>query len=137
MKHTVFFLTAGALMLMMTACASTRAIDAAHTSQNSLNWEGEYYGVIPAADGPGIEVTIVLRKDLSFTARYVYIDRENSEFSEAGSFVWDKAGRVITLGTEDIPSHYQVGEGQLIQLDMEGKPITGILANNYVLRKKT
>ena len=136
MKHTVFFLAAGALMLVMTACASTRAIDAAHNSRNSLNWEGEYYGVIPAADGPGIEVTIVLRSDLTFTAQYVYIDREDSEFSEAGSFVWDKAGRKITLGTEAIPSQYQVGEGQLIQLDMDGKPITGILANNYVLRQR-
>jgi hypothetical protein len=33
------------------------------------------------------------------------------------------------------PSKYKVGENRLIQLDMQGKPITGALADKFVLKK--
>lgn len=51
-----------------------------------------------------------------------------------GTAVWDAQGQKITLadGTQ-----YLVGENQLIMLDTEGKRITGELAANYVLKKKS
>jgi len=108
----------------------------ADNSQNSLDWAGVYTGVIPAASGPGINVTITLRFDLSYEVLYEYIGRPDGDFSFTGTFKWDDAGRVITLDAANIPPHYQVGEGRLFQLDMEGNRITGELADKYILAKQ-
>jgi uncharacterized lipoprotein NlpE involved in copper resistance len=117
------------------ACKSSQAIDAEHNSKNSLNWAGVYTGTIPAADGPGINVTISLNTGGTYEARYQYIERPGSDFTLKGTFVWDNTGNIIKLNTKDIPPYYKVGENRLIQLDMRGKPITGNLADMYVLGK--
>ncbi|MDR0529092.1 MAG: copper resistance protein NlpE [Zoogloeaceae bacterium] len=114
----------------------TVAVDTAHNSRNSLDWAGAYVGVIPAASGLGIDVTITLRNDSTYTAQYHYIDKQDGDFVTDGVFQWDEEGGAITLDAKDIPPHYQVGENQLIQLDMEGNPITGELAERYVLKKQ-
>jgi hypothetical protein len=56
-------------------------------------------------------------------------------FTGSGTFKWDNDGGVIILDTADFPPYYRVGENKLIQLDMQGKIITGSLAENYVLKK--
>jgi len=117
------------------ACQSNQAVDSAHNSRNSLDWPGVYTGVIPAADGPGIDVRITLNPDQTYELRYEYLERTNSVFTGKGKFKWDNAGNVITLDDKTFPPYYRVGENILTQLDMKGKEITGSLANNYVLRK--
>jgi uncharacterized lipoprotein NlpE involved in copper resistance len=109
--------------------------DAVHDSKNGLDWDGVYTGTTPSASGPGIEVTVILRKDSTYTVLYHYVDTREGDFISAGSFKWNKAGSVITLDAKDIPPHYRIGKDKLIQLDMEGQPITGTLADLYVLRK--
>ena len=106
-------------------------------SQNALDWAGSYKGVIPCADCEGIETEIVLNQDLTYVKKTKYLGKGDGKiFEENGSFVWDKSGGSISLKTSTGgPSHYKVGENQLIQLDMQGKPITGDLADKYVLRK--
>jgi hypothetical protein len=44
-------------------------------------------------------------------------------------------GDVVSLDLSGGPQHYQVGENILRQLDLDGKVITGNLAEMYVLRK--
>jgi uncharacterized lipoprotein NlpE involved in copper resistance len=129
-------LSAAFIVLVFTGiCACDRKADAAHNSRNSLNWDGLYTGLIPAAAGPGINVRIQLNKDGSYEMSYQYIDRGSERFEAAGTFVWNEAGSVITLDTEEFPPHYKVAENRLIQLDMEGNIITGPLAEDYVLTK--
>ncbi|GHV94249.1 hypothetical protein AGMMS50293_05690 [Spirochaetia bacterium] len=123
-------------LLGLGACGSTsNAIDAAHNSRNSLNWPGVYAGTIPAADGPGINVELTLNSNETYKISYQYIDRGNDVFTETGSFKWDNAGGKIMLDAREMPSYYQVGENRLIQLDMNGNKITGVLAANYELKK--
>lgn len=109
----------------------------AHNSQNSLDWQGTYKGVIPCADCEGIETEITLNADLTFTLKTKYLGKGDGKvFQETGSFVWDKTGGIISLeGLKGRPSQYKVGENRLIQLDMEGNVITGDLAEKYVLTK--
>lgn len=146
-KKNVFTGATLALALLAAGCAAkpqttTPAAqartppDSAHNARNSLNWEGAYAGTIPAASGPGIEVQITLRKDLTYTARCQYIEREDPGFTVEGTFDWDAGGRIIRLDTKEMPPYYLVGEEKLIQLDMEGNPITGMLADNYALAKQ-
>jgi len=119
------------------AIVESQAISVSDNSQNALDWAGSYKGVIPCADCEGIETEIVLNQDLTYVIKTKYLGKGDGKiFEENGSFVWDKSGGSISLKTSTGgPSHYKVGENQLIQLDMQGKPITGNLADKYVLRK--
>jgi hypothetical protein len=79
---------------------------------------------------------MTLCPDSTYTMVYHYIDREPGDDGDdavSGTFRWDKGRNVIALDAENFPPYYRVGEDRLIQLDMEGNPITGDLADNYVL----
>ena len=124
-----------ACVLVMTACASAPRGDA-HNSRNSLDWAGTYAGLIPSAGGMGIEVRLTLNGDGTYVLLYHYVGRADPNFTTTGNFTWNSAGSVITLDLNNGPSHYQVGENMLRQLDLEGKEITGDLAEMYILKKE-
>jgi uncharacterized lipoprotein NlpE involved in copper resistance len=134
MKRTMPVYLAIARMFGLGACQSTA--DAANSARYMLEWEGVYTGVIPAADAPGINVEISLNADETFRVVYQYLDKKDATYKFSGSFAWDKTGSIVALHSSAIPPYYRVGEGTLTQLDIKGKPITGKLANNYVLIKK-
>lgn len=106
-------------------------------SHNSHDWQGTYKGVTPCADCEGIKTEITLKYDLTYVEKTIYLGKADGKIcEETGRFVWDKTGSKISLeGLKGKPSQYKVGENQLIQLDMEGKIITGALAEKYVLIK--
>lgn len=107
-----------------------------HNSQNSLDYLGMYKGVLPCADCNGISTNIILSKDLSYEIITVYLGKREKIHREKGTFTWNKDGNTIVLNEiKNAPNQYFVGENTLIQLDMEGKRITGELANKYVLVK--
>lgn len=108
-----------------------------HNSQNALDWSGIYSGVIPCADCVGIETEVILNEDMTFIKRTKYLGKGDQRiFEEKGTFVWDKTGSIVSLnGINETPIQYKVVENGLIQLDLEGKVITGSLANNYILKK--
>jgi uncharacterized lipoprotein NlpE involved in copper resistance len=138
MRKTILVLAAALLVLGLGACRSNaRAVDPAHNSRNSLNWDGVYTGTIPAADAEGINVQITLYPDETYEKQYEYIGKPDS-FIDKGTFEWDETGSVIKLDVDEQkePPYYKVGENILIQLDMEGKVITGAFADMYVLRKQ-
>lgn len=111
------------------------AADAAHNSNNALDWDGIYRGILPCADCPGIKTTIYLNRDLTYVRKSKYMDRPAPEQEEKGKFTWDAAGTTITLDAAGSPAKYKVGENTLTQLDMEGQPVTGSLSAHYVLSK--
>ena len=116
---------------------TTNVVIDGHNSQNSLDWSGTYKGIIPCADCEGIATEIVLNSDMTFVKIIKYLGKnENEVLEENGSFVWDKTGTIVVLNVSgDSPKRYKVGENKLIQLDMEGKAITGLLAQKYLLTK--
>jgi len=142
MRKIIFSMSIIALVLGMASCkpkneaqAQNDAIDI-HNSMISLDWAGVYTGVIPCADCPGINVRVLLDEDCTYHLSYEYIDRDSDPFTVSGEFSWDDSGNSIVLDTPDFPPYYQVGENRLIQLDMNGDPITGDLADMYVLTKE-
>ena len=122
-------------VLAMGACAGGASTVATHNSRNSLDWAGTYTGLIPSASGMGIEVRLTLNGNGTYALNYHYVGRPDPDFSSTGNFTWDNAGSVITLDSITGPLHYRVGENMLWQLDLEGKEITGNLADMYILRK--
>jgi uncharacterized lipoprotein NlpE involved in copper resistance len=108
-----------------------------HTAQNSLDWVGVYQGVTPCASCEGIEVTIELNKDNSYSMSEKYLGEEPSNlFESTGDFSWNDAGNTITLSNQEPPKQYFVGERYLLRLDTNGEQITGDLADFYRLEKQ-
>ena len=119
------------------ATQDCEAVDADHNAKNSLDWNGNYAGVIPCADCEGIEVHITLNADETCQISYLYLGKSDTpETMFSGKFTWDDAGNTITVNAEDFPSHYKVGENKLIVLDMKGCSITGQHEDMYVLAKQ-
>ncbi len=110
------------------------APDAAHSSRNALDWAGTYRGVLPCADCPGIETVLTLSQDGRYVSRMRYLGRGDQVFTTEGRFEWSAGGDAITL-TGDQPLRYKVGENRLTQLSLDGSPITGALADHYVLAR--
>lgn len=109
------------------------AADAAHNSRNSLDWAGTYRGVLPCADCPGIETTVTLRADGTYSASSRYLERDVATTGE-GRFTWSADGGSVSLTGEEA-ARYRVGENRLTRLALDGSVIEGALAENYVLTK--
>ena len=113
---------------------TTVAVPDMHTAETSLDYWGTYEGTLPAADCPGIRTTLTLNHDGTYKVHLKYIDRD-SEFDEKGAFT--VKGNLLTLTPSDggEPEYYKVGENHVRRLDAEKQPVTGPLAENYVLQK--
>jgi heat shock protein HslJ len=149
MKNTWQLLAAHMICLGFFACKSEKtaetidtttiastAIPDAHTSQNSLDWNGVYRGTVPCADCEGIETRITLKLDGSFQRSLKYLGKDENAFFDEGNFKWDSSGRKVTLTNEKGETQsYQVGENVLFHLDQDGNRITGDLADRYKLAK--
>lgn len=107
----------------------------AHTSENSLDWNGTYKGLIPCADCPGIETTVVLNTDNTFSYTGIYLERD-TKIEDTGKFMWHNNGSVVHLVGKDVNMKLKVGENQLIWLDIDGNPIEGELKDHYILKKQ-
>ena len=118
-----------------TETASGCTISDGHTAETSLDYLGSYSGTLPAADCPGIETTLVLAADGSYTLHMVYLERE-AAFDEKGTFRVE--GNLLTLVPSDgeQPAYYKVEENRLRHLNADRQPVTGELAEYYVLQKK-
>jgi uncharacterized lipoprotein NlpE involved in copper resistance len=124
------------LLALLGSCATNKETIDYQVRELSPLWVDVYAGVIPAADGPGIEVQIALYSDDTFSLQYRYIDKEDTIFAHKGNFTWNKSKTIITLDIKDYPPYYQVEDDRLIQLDMKGKRITGPLADYYILKAR-
>lgn len=110
--------------------------DQAHNASNALDWAGTYQGTLPCADCSGIETTIALHSDKTYSLSTRYLGKNDEAKTTKGTFEWNEAGNTIRLsGNEREPLRYFVGENTLTQLDMEGNKISGSLAALYVLKK--
>jgi len=109
-----------------------------HNAQNSLDWDGTYLGTLPCADCEGIQTTITLKSDGTFTSKEEYQKEPNVIIENKGTFTWDNNRQVIIVQTEDTDykRYFKVIENAIIHLDNEGNEITGELASFYRLAKQ-
>lgn len=93
----------------------------------------QYSGVLPAADAAGIQTTITFNRPASFQNKLVFIDKANGTFEESGSY--SVKDELITLrDSNGDESYYRLEKDQIRRLDMEKQPVTGALAEHYVLK---
>jgi len=154
---TVMSLIAG--LLLFTACSNNASTENATSDTGivkadktdaivpkvdtvavQLNVES-YSGILPCADCKGIETSIGLSSDGTFSKHLLYIGRESkgagtNEFSTTGKWMLHGMDTVHLTDVKNEPSMYIRTDSSLIQLDMSGKRITGKLAAKYELKKK-
>lgn len=141
MKNKILILAA---VLALVSCggnaqkktAAAAAAPDMHTAETSLDYQGTYKGTLPAADCPGIETTLRLKPGGAYEQHLKYIGRD-SEFDEKGGYTVRENLLTLTPADGEQPEYYKVEENRLRRLDAEKQPITGALADNYVLQKTT
>lgn len=108
-----------------------------HTSELALDWQGVYSGLLPCADCSGIKTEITLNEDGSYLILRKYLDKEDKTFEEKGQLQWTEDGGTVVLTNKENgqATLFKVGENHLKQLDLDGNPIEGELAEMYILRK--
>jgi uncharacterized lipoprotein NlpE involved in copper resistance len=114
----------------------TSKIPAADNARVSLDWAGTYKGVVPCADCEGIETSITINADSTYSIDAKYLGKGEGKINNIkGNWRWTDGFTIELEGIKDGPSKYFVAEGRIIQLDKEGKRIEGALADKYVLTK--
>ena len=111
---------AGLLIGLLTGCTPANqtsgapadgVADAAHSSQNSLDWAGSYKGTLPCADCPGIETVVTLYNDGRYDSQRRYMERSDEIYRDSGNFTWDSGGGVVTFtrasGVPSFPPTYR------------------------------
>ncbi|MEG0807583.1 MAG: copper resistance protein NlpE [Alistipes sp.] len=128
----IFLVACGGNAQKKAADASTATSDM-HTAETSLDYVGTYAGTTPAADCPGIDVTLTLKSDGTYTEHNKYQERD-AEYDAQGGYA--VSGNILTLtDKEGEMSYYKVEENRLRRLDRDKQVITGALADNYTLSK--
>lgn len=107
-----------------------------HTANNSLDWNGTYFGILPCADCEGIETQITLNHDGSYSVNQTYLGKEDGFFESHGQLSWNDEGNIITLENETGANQFFVGENILFMLDKNGQRVKGDLAEHYQLQKQ-
>lgn len=117
------------------ASDSVEIIDG-HNARISLDYMGEYKGVLPCADCEGIETSLILVDESDYVLKTKYLGKDDGKlFEQRGIYTWNEAGNTVICSYENETAQYFVGENTLTQLDSEGNKITGDLADKYVLKK--
>ena len=141
MKNILLILAAA---IMLTACGgnsrqkTTAGVPDMHNAENALDYQGTYKGVFPAADCPGIEIELTLHNDNTYTMNSSYMDRSEEPIQQTGNYT--VKGNLLTLRAKGgiglpAPEYYKVEENRLRRLNAKKQPITGELADQYVLTK--
>lgn len=116
------------LLLVVSCSTGKKAIDGAHNSQNSVDWNGSYAGVIKNSSGTEENVSLVLNPDNTYT--YSNQGAEPKEVS--GKFTWDESSAIIQFDAVSLPFlRLKVGENKLWPCTKKGK-ITGDLILNKI-----
>jgi hypothetical protein len=146
MKKTTFppyWFAAALVILGLCGCRTTQGANNDswyapdfHTIRITLDWEGYYTGTVISDSGRTISALLFLKDNDTFELGYSYDDIPDSFIAVRGKFKWDKTESNITLKIKDFPPYYRVASNKLIQLDRNGKVITGDMAENYELKKR-
>lgn len=123
------------LVLLAVLGCTQKKPDNAHNSQNALDWQGFYQGIIPNSDANGTYTDIELKEDLTFIKRTKEPGEDEKLFVADGTFTWSKDGSKIVLESdaESRTSTLVVQENRLVWSNIQGKAIDKNDQEDYVL----
>jgi copper homeostasis protein (lipoprotein) len=125
-------------LVLFAVLAGGLSINAQDNSRTSLDWNGIYSGILPCADCQGIKTDIDLHPEGTYSLARRYLGKDDSLYTEYGTFQWNEQGSMITLENTSGGSrhlHFLVGENHLTRLDEEGRIVQSELAEMQILWK--
>lgn len=125
----IFLLPATGQSCVAPASANTATADA------DAPWAGEYKGVIPSADGSGIQMILSLRADGSFNKVETLIEKETLPYVMDGKIEWIEKGKRFRIHDPYREEMYEVDGNSLYVLDAAGKRVNGKVGSYYVLHR--
>lgn len=111
----------------------------ADSAETSLDWNGDYEGVLPCADCEGIKTELELNSDKTYELTEEYLGKgKGQETKVKGKFSFDsKEPSIIVLDQAADNRRFFIGEGFAEARAVEtGEAITGPLAEHYKLKKQ-
>lgn len=126
---------AGCSSQTQTVVSNKQVVIDSSTTRSSLDWAGVYEGVLPCADCEGIQTTLTLNQNDTYSVELVYKKGKAKFMPEVikGDFVWDKNKPLIYLQYNGQKNTLFVGEGYVTAYDINGQPIQSQL--NYTLKQ--
>lgn len=91
-----------------------------HNSQNSLDWNGVYEGVVACQDSPGTVTRLELGRDGSFELNRRALVRSATPNTAKGRFTWQPDGNSIVLDASGGAQGFAIGEERVIVLESDG-----------------
>lgn len=138
MRNITFYLI---LCLIICSCNNANNSQITDQDSNSQNptesfWNcwGIYQGTIPAADCPGIDVTLEINKDNTFQSKFVYQER-NITFEDQGLYTINDS-ILITIGENADTVYYKITDNSLKMLDQYKNEIPDEIGKLYILKKQ-
>lgn len=138
MRNITFYLI---LCLIICSCNNANNSQITDRDSNSQNptesfWNcwGIYQGTIPAADCPGIDVTLEINKDNTFQSKFVYQER-NITFEDQGLYTINDS-ILTTIGENADTVYYKITDNSLKMLDQYKNEIPDEIGKLYILKKQ-
>lgn len=138
MRNITFYLI---LCLIICSCNNANNSQITDQDSNSQNptesfWNcwGIYQGTIPAADCPGIDVTLEINKDNTFQSKFVYQER-NITFEDQGLYTIND-NILTTIGENADTVYYKITDNSLKMLDQYKNEIPDEIGKLYILKKQ-
>lgn len=102
---------------------------------------GTYTGTLPCAGCEGIKATVTINEDGSFKKSDQYLTKNKEGktlFEDKGMIDWNSKDSIVTLiSTVDTTKlKYKMGENVIKALNIDGKTVKGVLADDFTLTKK-
>lgn len=80
--------------------------------QNTADWVGTYFGMLPCGSCPGINTVITLNEDETFEKTTEYLESKDIPETIKGKLQWSKDKSIITIGENT----YLVGKKTIVFL---------------------
>lgn len=103
--------------------------------QQSIDWVGTYHGQLPCADCEGIDTHLQLNRDGSYVLKEHYMGKRGAVFQSRGKYVYIPKQHLIQLDASADKQAYVWMENRLHRANEHNRPITGPLAEQYILEK--
>lgn len=132
---TNFWLLCAALALpfLFAACTNSRKVAAGYAAGDPA---GEWRGMLPCADCPGIDYTLNLHAGGHYEETMVYQERSVTPFKSEGAWKQGKDGLVtLQAAAGNVKQYFRFTGSQLIKLDGDKKEIEGPLADKFRLTR--
>jgi len=119
------------LLILLIVMVSLAAVVSLGCSKSKLS--GTYEGILPAADGPGLQTLITFNSDGTFYMKETFLESDVEPRITNGK--WILNGDIITFTAGDYKFEYKLISEKEIRWAPGGEEITGTDLNWSLLKK--